>query len=199
MVVVRCEEISKCFVLPVYTTSCDELRLVVEAAFEKLVPASSLRRLRLLIDGREVPDGNQKLSEAGLGLGKAAVDVILLERIDCGGGDLKCQFKSIIVEQLPSLIEAIKVDFEGWREKIRLETGNYPVYKQRFEGDHLTGREVVWDGYSDSVKYFFEQTGIDPSTVYPSCYSELLRSISTSYVWRATTLITISGLCTRTL
>ena len=128
MVVVRCEEISKCFVLPVYTTSCDELRLVVEAAFEKLVPASSLRRLRLLIDGREVPDGNQKLSEAGLGLGKAAVDVILLERIDCGGGDLKCQFKSIIVEQLPSLIEAIKVDFEGWREKIRLETGNYPVY-----------------------------------------------------------------------
>jgi hypothetical protein len=184
--VVRLGEISKCIIVSVHSTSCDRLRLLVEAAFEKPV-ADSLRHLRLVFDGREVPDGNQTLAEAGFGVGKMFVVAEFVAKIDSGGGGPERKFKSIPVENLPRLIQAIKEDFQKWKRE------SNPVYEERFPGDLLKGKEVVWDGYSDPVKYFFEKTQTDPSIKYVDLYSSELRTIATSYVWKATSLNQMAG------
>jgi hypothetical protein len=188
MVVARFGQISECIVLSIHSTSCDGLRLLVDEAFEKHLPTSARGHLRLVFDGRVLPDGDQTLAEAGLGLGKMEVVAELVEKLDCGGGEQERQFKSIPVENLPGLIEAIRMAFEEWR----IKEGN-PVYKRRFEGDHLEGKEVVWNGNSDSVKYFFEQSGMNPSVDMANFFSSKARTIATSYVWSSTTLFRMSG------
>ena len=186
-VVVRLGEMSKCIIVSVHSTSCDRLRLLVEAAFEQHVPNSALRHLRLVFDGREVSDGNQTLAEAGFGVDKMFVVAEFVAKINSGGGGPERKFKSIPVENLPRLIEATKADFQKWKSEFN------PVYEERFPDDPLKGKEVEWNGYSDPVKYFFEKTQTDPSIKYVDLYSSELRTIATSYVWRATSLYRMAG------
>ncbi len=185
MVTVRFGSLSKCFAFSRNTTSCDGLRLLVEKAFAEHVPASS-PRLRLVFDGREIPIGVQTLEELGLGLGKVEVTAELIANIDCGGKELKRQFKSIPVENVSRLMAAIKVEFEEWKR-------THPVYEERFPGDPLAGKDVVFDGFSDSFKYFFEKTDMNPSEYFKQYYSDALRTIASSYVWRATSLDDMAG------
>ena len=179
--------VSKCITFSVHSTSCDRLRLLVERAVEEHVPASS-SRLRLVLNGREVPDGTKSLAEEGLGFGNLIMMAELIASIDCGGGGSMQQFKSIPVEKLPQLIETIKKLFEEWKEK-----KSNPVYAMRFEGDTLAGKEVMWDGFSDPVKYFFEQTDTIPTKDFAEFYSDEIRTISASYVWKGTSLVEMAG------
>jgi len=192
MVLVRFGDVSKCFDLSVHCTSCDGLRCLVEKAFEKHLPASS-PCLCLVLDGREVPAGVQSLVETGvtgLGLATQTMVVELIAKIDngAGSGGLKQHFKSIPVEKLSHLIKVIHGLFEDWRKR-----ESNPVYKERYKGDPLVGKEVVWDGFSDPVKYFFEQTGMDPSKDLSEFYSDEPRTIATSYVWKGTSLEQMAG------
>ena len=190
MVLVRFGEVSKCFDLSAHGTSCDRLHRLVEEAFEKHLPASS-PRFRLVLDGREVRAGVQSLVETGVtgvGLGTQTIVIELIAKIDSGtGSGGPKHFKSIPVENLSHLIKKIHDLFEDWRRESK------PVYKERFKGDPLVGKEVTWDGFSDPVKYFFEQTGTDPSKVLSGFYSDEPRTIATSYVWRGTSLEQMAG------
>ena len=179
--------VSKCITLSVHSTSCDRLRLLAEKAVEKHVPASS-SRLRLVLDGREVPDGITSLAEEGLGLGKLTMVAELIANIDCGGGEEKRHFKSIPVEKLEQLIETVKKSFEEWR---KLESNR--VYEKRFEGDPLAGTEVMWNGFSNPVKYFFDKTKKNPTKDFAEFYSDEIRTISASYVWNGTSLVQMAG------
>jgi hypothetical protein len=187
MIIVRFGAVSKCITLSVHRTSCDRLRILVEKVLEHHLPAAS-PRLRMVVDGREVPDGIKSLAEVGLGLSKVMLVAELIANIDCGGGEASQQFKSIPVEKLSHLIEKIKKAFEAWKIK-----ESNPVYKLRFENDTLAGKEVTWDGFSDPVKYFFEESCTDPTKDYAEFYSDELRTISASYVWKGTSLIQMAG------
>ena len=185
MVSVRFGSVSQSIAVSVYTTSCDEFRLHVEKAFKEHVPAST-PRLRLVVDGRDFPIGGQTLAELGFGLGKVEVVAELMANIDCGGKETQ-KFKSIPVENISLLIATIKVKFEAWRQK------HNPVYEERFPGDPLAGKEVVFDGFSDSLKYFFEKTKMNPSEDFKQFYSDALRTIASSYVWSRTRLVDMAG------
>jgi hypothetical protein len=185
MVSVRFGSVSQCIAVSVYTTSCDEFRLHVDKAFKEHVPAST-PRLRLVVDGRDFPIGGQTLAELGFGLGKVEVAAELMANIDCGGKETK-HFKSIPVENISLLIATIEVKFEAWRQK------HNPVYEERFPGDPLAGKEVVFDGFSDSLKYFFEKTKMNPSEDFKQFYSDALRTIASSYVWSRTRLVDMAG------
>jgi hypothetical protein len=187
-VTVRFGPVSKCIAFSVNTTNCDELRLLVERAFKEHVPAS-IPRLRLMFDGREIPIGTQKLAELGLEWGKVEVTAELMVSVDCGGKEQNRQFKSIPCENVRLLIAAIKVDFDKWKEI------HNPVYEERFPGDPMARKEVEWDGFSDSLKFFFEKTEKDPSKDYQQFYSNELRTIASSYVWRGTRLVDMAGWC----
>ncbi len=60
MIIVRFGAVSKSITLSVHRTSCDRLRILVEKVLEHHLPAAS-PRLRMVVDGREVPDGIKSL------------------------------------------------------------------------------------------------------------------------------------------
>jgi len=81
MIIVRFGAVSKSITLSVHRTSCDRLRILVEKVLEHHLPAAS-PRLRMVVDGREVPDGIKSLAEVGLGLSKVMLVAELIANID---------------------------------------------------------------------------------------------------------------------
>jgi hypothetical protein len=96
-------------------------------------------------------------------------------------------FKSIPVKNLSDLVMAIKSDFDEW-----IQTAQ-PRYSSRFEGDTLFGTEVVWDGFSGSIQYYFKTNNITPYEKYVRFYSNDQRTVAVSYVWSATKILDIAG------
>jgi hypothetical protein len=64
-------------------------------------------------------------------------------------------FKAIPIQNLRRLLTAIKSDFDAWVQAEK------PHYKRRYDGDPLEGKEVVWDGFSGSIQYFFKEQNIN--------------------------------------
>lgn len=91
--------------------------------------------------------------------------------IDCeirflrGGGS---EYRAIPVGELKELLEAIKPDYEKWASK-------------------------EWDGYSASLKIYFEEEDIDPAEKYSRFYKRERHTIATSYVWSKTNLNAMAG------
>jgi hypothetical protein len=82
-------------------------------------------------------------------------------------------FSSIPVQNLRPLMIAIKSDFDQW------VVGMKP--------------EVKWDGSSSALQYYFKKEGIKPYEKYKRFYSRERRTLSVSYVWRATKILTMAG------
>jgi hypothetical protein len=121
------------------------------------------------------------LEEAGI---SSNCEVLCTLNIRGGSGS---GFKSIPIQKLRRLLTAIRSDFDAWVQD------EQPHYKQRYEGDPLDGKEVVWDGFSGSIQYFFKKKDINPCEKYKEHYSSRRRSIAVSYVWSATSLLRIAG------
>jgi hypothetical protein len=121
------------------------------------------------------------LEEAGI-LSHCEVLCTLNVRGGTGSG-----FKSIPIQNLRRLLAAIRSTFDAWVQD------EEPHYKQRYDGDPLEGKEVVWDGFSGSIQYFFKKKDINPCEKYKEHYSSRQRSIAVSYVWSATSLLRMAG------
>ena len=133
--------------------------------------------------GRKLHDENLTLEAAGI-LKNCEVQLVLPIR----GGTVPgtgSGFASIPVKNLRPLLDAIRADFQLWRAKY----DEKPVYAW----GRQMGKEVVWDGMSDCVKFFFEDEEINPSEKYKEYYDAKRHTIATSYVWAKTGLCHMTG------
>jgi hypothetical protein len=121
------------------------------------------------------------LEEAGI---SSNCEVLCTFHIRGGSGS---GFQSIPIQNLRSLLTAIRSDFDAW---VRDEA---PRYKRRYDGDPLEGGKVVWDGFSGPIQYFFKEKDINPCERYKELYSSRRHSIAVSYVWSATTVHRMAG------
>ena len=123
------------------------------------------------------------LEEAGI---SSNCEVLCTLNIRGGSGS---GFKSIPIQNLRRLLTEIRTDFDAWVQH------KQPHYKPRYDKDPLEGKEVVWDGFSGSIQYFFKENDINPSERYKHLYSSRRHSIAVSYVWSATKLHQMAGKC----
>jgi hypothetical protein len=122
------------------------------------------------------------LEEAGI---SSNCEVLCTLNIRGGSG---MGFKSIPIQNLRRLLTAIRSDFDAWVQD------EAPHYKQRYDGDPLVGKKVVWDGFSGSIQYFFKEKDINPCKRYEEFYSSRRHSLAVSYVWSATSLHRMAGM-----
>ena len=137
--------------------------------------ASSFIRFR----GKKLHDEESTLKAAGI-LKDCEVLLVLPIRGGTGSG-----FASIPVKNFRPLLNAIEADFHLWRAKY----DGQPF----FSWGRLKGQEVVWDGMSDCIKFFFEVEKINPSEKYKEYYDVKRHTIATSYVWAVTGLSHMTG------
>ena len=121
------------------------------------------------------------LEEAGI---SSNCEVLCTLNIRGGSGS---RFKSIPIQNLRRLLTEIRTDFDAWVQH------KQPHYKPRNDKDPLEGKEVVWDGFSGSIQYFFKEKDINPCERYKELYSSQRHSIAVSYVWSATSLHRMAG------
>ena len=129
--------------------------------------------------GKKLHDEESTLKAAGI-LKNCEVLLVLPIRGGTASG-----FASIPVKKFRPLLNAIEADFHLWRAKY----DGQPF----FSWGRLKGQEVVWDGMSDCIKFFFEVEKITPSEKYKEYYDVKRHTIATSYVWAVTGLSHMTG------